>query len=419
MHDLTTFEALLVERLESEFGGRGHGFDAARIASESMVGRGLRDRLLLRVGLAGALPLPGLQQKLIFALVAAALVLVTLALAVGVAPLGGDRLALVRQNGDVVFAAADGTGQHVVGNLDVSPLRTVVSWAPDGGHLAYLGDDLALTIIDREGIKTYSVTLADRASQFAWSPDGRRLAIFDGAFVDHAGDGPPIVQPTLKIVAPDGTLDWAVPLPADFRYVIGNGEVVWSRDGHALAITGYSVGPSPALFPSSIWVVDTKTRTVRELRSGSETNLEVTYDVRPRWLPDGRILFSRQHSGIWRVDPSTGVASMVYRMEPSLSGRTFIDVLEPSPDGASVAFMAPNVWLGILDLATAGVTEARLADGGIDLPITWTPDGDALITRWGERTDEPFFATHVARLDFATGETTILANDVVAYSMRP
>jgi len=413
MHDLTSFESRLSERLDRAFGNEMRPFAAARIAADAIVARSMRDRVLLRLGVAGALPLPTVHRRALSVLAVVALALVVVALAIGLRRPAGE-LALVRTNGDVVIISPDGSSETVIGHIDASQLENRVIWAPDGGHLATYGLSQQLTIMDRTGTITYQEELADRFSQFAWSPDGQRLAIFDGAWLPDTGEaGPTRVHPDLTVVGPDGTVVQRIHLPDNFRYVIALGEIRWSPDGRELAISGYLADGQRRDFPSSIWVVDVAANTVRELGSvsvGSD-------DFLPRWLPDGRIIFSRLGTGVGLIDPATGAETILFKPDRACCGPLYMDLLEPSPDGSRVLVAGTGVAPVLLDIETgsAGPLDIR----GASVPIAWTSDGRSIIARWAEpKPDEPYLPLSVATIDVETGVVTVRATEALTYDLR-
>jgi dipeptidyl aminopeptidase/acylaminoacyl peptidase len=405
MTDLTPFELRLGERLARELDRADLPFDADRIATAAMVQRRPLDRVLDRLAL-GPLPMATARKAALVA-VAALLAVATLVVAFGVIR-RDDQLAIVRMNGDVVMASADGSNQRVVGRVLPSPLWLQIAWAPGRQHLAVVGDDLQVSIIDRAGRVTHTFKLEDGFSRFAWSPDGERLAVFDGAWLPNAG---PLVHPRLDVMAPDGRMDWSLQLPADFRYESRLGHVAWSPDGKSIALTGFRFEGPRNQQPYSLWIVDVDSRAVREL---SSEELEAS-DHYPAWLPDGRLLASRRNTGIVSVDPATGAASTIVALPAGQAG--LISDFKPSPDGSRLAFIDPLNGLAMLDLATGSLTHTQLPVGSAS-PLGWMPDGAALTMRLGEVTGDPFFPTELAALEIETGMLTILASDVLAYNIE-
>ena len=411
MHDLTAFEARFADRLGSELDRAMPAFDAASIASGAMVQRTALDRFQNTLG-AGGLPMRP-ARRLALAALAALVALATLALAIGTMKPGGQRLAYVLVNGDVVVAAGNGTEAKVIGHLEASPLRSLVSWAPGGRHLATFDENWTLTILDASGRVTFSQHLEDRSSRFAWSADGARLAVLDGAWNRGGGATQPVVDPHLFIVSSDGQLEGSTDLPPDFRYTFGQGGISWSSDGRQLAIAGFDARTARSGDSSAIWIVDRATLEARQVNPPGSA----PFDVDPVWLPNGHVAFTRLHDGIWQVDPATGAASAIYTPICPCSGSTLIP-FELSPDGSRLAMVAPNVGLAILDLATGAITELTLPDGfGGDLPIRWTADGSGLALRYGPNTT-PFYAPDLAILDIATGRVTVVASNILGYDIQ-
>jgi hypothetical protein len=426
MHDLTTFEQRLAARLDAELSRALPGLDASGIAAAAMVRRNLWDRLLNRVGAGLGLPMRAARRIAIIA-VAALLVLATLALALALGTVrpGARTLAYIDTSGDVVIANADGSDPRVVSRVELSPLVNNVLWAPGGGRLATFGESWTLRIIKPTGEVTFAQKLEDRSSQFAWSNDGARLAVLDGAWVHDAETVQAVVDPHLSIVSADGTIEGATDLPVGYRYTVGQGGITWSPDGSRLAITGFDATVAPAGTSSSIWIVDRATLQAREIVPPGS----LSYDIDPVWLPDGRILFSRLNGGIWQVDPDTEAASQVFAPQCPCSGATLVP-FAASPDGTRLALIAPNVDRGdrparapglqVLDLGTGDVIDINLPEGfGGSGPIGWTPDGLGLTTRFGPITDQPFYGPDFAIIDIATGATRVIASDVIALDLQP
>jgi dipeptidyl aminopeptidase/acylaminoacyl peptidase len=407
MHDLTPFEQQLRRRLETEVDKAAVAFDAGPIAAAAMARRSPRDRLLNRLAI-GPLPMgPAARQAAVVAVVAL-LAVVTLALAVGLSTRGDPAIAFIRTDGDVVVAAPDGSTQRVIHHVPNPSLFTQLEWAPDGRHLAIVDEDVQLTIVDRSGDVTHTRRLDDGRAAIAWSPDGQRLAISDGPWLAPDGGGPPLTHPRLEVIRPDGALEWAVPLPPDFRYVPPNSELAWSTDGRLLAITGSTYIGEFDYFPSSVWLIDTVERTVRELTPGGAA----TFDYQPRWLPDGRLMFARDDAGIMQVDPATGAVSTIFEIDrvPCESDECLparIGLYELSPDGVHLALLHQTEGVAVLDLTTGALTNVQMPTNGIfgPTPITWTPDGKGLAFEFSATPDNP---PSVVVVDVATGEQRVL-----------
>jgi hypothetical protein len=408
MTDLTPFEQRLSERLGVELTGAAAPFDPAAIAGMAIARRSMRDRLLNRLAF-GPLPM-ATARKTALVTVAALLALVMIALAVGMTRLGGPRLVFIRLNGDVVLAAPDGSSQTVIYRIDGPDFHSQISLAPGGQHVAVVDQSFQLLIINRSGEVTYSRTLETWSSRFAWAPDGQRLAVFDGPWAPIIEGEPargPLVDPLLDIVRTDGTLEWTAPLPAGFRYDLGFGHLAWSPDGRSIAILGSTAGDddegSPR--PSSVWIVETERRTIRELT----TSEPGAADHQPTWRPDGLLLFARYNSGIVQVDPETGATSTIVEVtrETCTCSNPRVELYDVSPDGTRLALRHPTAGLAVLDLATGALIEVRPAlDGfGGQAPIKWTPDGSALVVDFSPSQDE---VPSVVVLDIVTGEHRVI-----------
>ena len=417
MDDLTRFEQDLARRLDEEARRSFPTFDAGQIAAAAITMRSPLDRLANAAGIGLALPVRPMRRIAFVALVAM-LVLASVALAIGVLRSGNPSLVYIRSNGDVVgdvvTASADGSNARVIGHVDWDPLRTVVSLAPDGGHLATFGADWTLTILDANGHVTFNRKLDDRSSRWAWSRDGAHLAVLDGPWVHDETFGSTVVDPHLFIVSADGKLEGSTELPAEFRYEIGQGGIAWAPDGSRLALAGFNGGTTHAGNASSIWIVDVATLATREIVPPGS----LTYDVDPVWLPDGKVLYSRLNGGIWQLDADTEVASQVFTPQCPCSGATIVPFV-PSPDGTRLALIAPNVGLAVLDRTSGALTEIHLPDGlGGSLPIGWTPDGTALTSFVAPISDQPFYADDLAVIDIDTGQATVIAPNILAYDLR-
>ena len=404
MTDLTPFEQRLAERLGVELTGVVAPFDPAAIAGTAIAGRTVRDRLLNRLVI-GPLPV-ATARRAALAAVAVLLALATIALVIGALRPGGGRLAFIRTNGDVVVSAPDGSGENVIFRVPSPVLFTQLEWAPDGAHLAIVDEDVELTIIDTTGAVKSRKPLDLGTSRIEWSPDGRRLAILDGPWLPLGGEtcSPPLVHPHLDVLAPDGTIEWTAPLPPEFRYTAGLGELAWSPDGRRIAIAGSAQECHPDVgLPSSIWIADLEQSTVRELSPGGADVI----DFQPFWLPDGRLLFSRADRGIVEVDVETGATSTVVDTTGACAActREQIRIEDLSPDGSRLVLRQPGTRLIVLDLTTNAVTVVRPEGGGagVTAPIMWTPDGTELLVDFAPTFLDP---------------PTVVAIDIASSSMR-
>ena len=428
MTDLTPFEQRLGERLTRELGRGDLAFDAEGIAAAAMVRRGVLDRVLNRLAI-DPLPLTSAGRKAVLVAVTALVALVTLALAVGVVSRDGSRLAAIRWNGDVVVARGDGSEEAVVYRVAENPLMfTNLAWAPGGEHLAIVDETLQLSIIRRTGDVVYTRTVEPSRGRFAWSPDGKRLAIFDGPWapVEEREDVRGVmILPRLEIVGLDGELE-TMPLPPDFWFDIGRGYVAWSPDGRSIVVTG-TVDRQPLLeyAPSSLWIVDLADGTVRALPS-ADPNRVTHIDLLPAWLPDGRLVYSSIGSGIRMIDPRNGESRTIYEIDLRDCPTTcapYVSALDVSPDGTRLAFFDPVEGYSIFDLATGTTAEVPFPPSGHfphplfghESPAEWTRDGRGLVGVFRTGTTVETAAASVATVDIATGAVQELVADALIF----
>jgi len=428
MTDMTPFEQRLGERLGRELAASVRPFDPAAIAATATVRRSASDRLLNRLAV-GPLPMAPTTRRMAMVGLATLLALATVAVAVGITRPGGSRLAFIRPNGDVVVAASDGSGQTVIDRVESPVLFTQLVLAPDGEHLAVVDESFQLVIVDRTGEPTYSTKLESGFSRFEWSPDGQRLAIFDGARLplEPRSQGYPRIRPDLDLVSVGGGLETAL-LPADFFFDQFRGDLAWSPDGRWIAVTG-SVDTGllqlPGPSPSTVWILDIANRGFRELtpsEPGARPSTADHRDYHPVWLPDGRLLFTRCNSGLWQVDRETGVSTRIFESIPTLDeglcGGSSVNPIVPSPDGARLLIDHPAQGLSILDVATGTSLPVRSADGST-LPTSryrWTMDGKSLVFSFPAT---PLGMGSVAIIDIATGEQRVLAPDARYFDYVP
>lgn len=416
MDDLTAFERRLSDRLGRELAGSVRPFDPGSVASAAVGRRSRWDSLRNRLRI-GPLPVSSAGRRVALVAVAALLCLATLWLVAGLAAPRDPGLGFIRTNGDVVITAPDGSGQQVIFHVERPVFFSQIEWAPDGRHLAIVDEGARLTVIDRAGRAISTRRLDDGRSMVAWSPDGQRLAISDGPWLPLDRSGPPLTHPRLEIVRPDGALLWAAPLPAEFRYVPQLSELAWSPDGRSLAITGSTYVGEYVDYPSSVWLVDTIARSVRDLTSGGAA----TYDYQPRWLPDGALAFARVDAGIMQVDPATNAVSMIFAIDrvpcdgdACVPAR--IGLHELSPDGMHLAVADQAEGVAVLDLRARTLTPVQtLRKGNARTPIGWTPDGTALLFAFAATRDG--LPPSVIAVDVRTGGQRVLVTDAWSFDV--
>ena len=97
----------------------------------------------------------------------------------------------------------------------------MLTWSPDGSHIAFSGRGSQIFVVARDGGPTRQLTQIGFASMPAWSPDGSRIAFFGEA--DLGG------LPGLWVMNADGSDPHPI---ARTRFL--NGPPSWSPDGSTL-----------------------------------------------------------------------------------------------------------------------------------------------------------------------------------------
>jgi TolB protein len=170
---------------------------------------------------------------------------------------------------------ADGSGQRrLTPNLRRRPW-VEVAWSPDWKKIAFVasGGPLGrpdIFVINADGSGLRNVTNTQTTSfDFAWSPDGRRIAYLEG----YPGGAP------LSVVNADGTGKHALTGPL----MVDLGPPSWSPDGRTLAFTGRG---------GDIYTVHADRTALRRLTHGPG------WTVASDWSPDGRrIVFMSGRDG--------------------------------------------------------------------------------------------------------------------------
>ncbi len=268
--------------------------------------------------------------------------------------IGGSQPDIARTTGAIAFVATKGGHQqvHVIGarnnatrqiTHDASD-KTLPRWSPDGEHIAFLAQDddqshlrivsgsgATVTSLHHEGLKAIQ--------SFAWSPDGRRIAV--GAIADR---GPrvwvfePWEDKNAELVGFD---TW---------------DPVWSPNGEELAIAS----------DRGVYLVSPDGRDLRRL------NVQPAHS--PVWSPEGnQIAFlSTWHDPenamqMWVVDESSGKTELLTAEEYVL-GITWL------PHNQGIAYVitenggesgVPELWV------RSSVGERRFVAELADPAIAW------------------------------------------------
>ena len=286
------------------------------------------------------------------------------------------------------FPARPGAAKHDIALLDLSTRRqwTVVDypaddsspvWHPDGHRLFFASDRTGATGIwqlpaaDGAAPGEPSLVAADMG------PVEPRALSADGSLYFTRWTG---VVDVFVSQLDRGTDRWSAPATVA-RNVVGNNYFSgWSADSRWLALTSRRGG-------HRVFQRGTHVLVLHDITSHDER--EFTPDVPaglswPAWSPDGRsvMVVSNYRQSLYRIDVSTGVATMMLERGPS-SG--FFVRPAWMPDGRSIVF-APQRSVMIADVDTG--IERNVYDPPEDafvLQVVPSPDGRLLALVHGGR----------------------------------
>jgi Tol biopolymer transport system component len=195
----------------------------------------------------------------------------------------GTRIAFGRYSGPLRNSTnslrvmdADGSNEALLVELtdvDLGPL----AWSPDGSRIAFMRGSTAergggLWVVNADGTNPQRMKVQDYSTEvqaihdrpFAWSPDGRWIAMLGGP-EDPALGGP---GSALTLVAPDGSGERVIGRPGDGHEA---NDFAWSPDGSQLVFSDGGVeAPSspPRWDPSSIYVINVDGTGQRRIADG-------------------------------------------------------------------------------------------------------------------------------------------------------
>ena len=207
---------------------------------------------------------------------------------------------------------ADGSGEKMLAQANVSGTVPPAEWSPDGRKIAFVsgeGNLADLYVINTDGSGLAQLTRLGTVTGADWSPDGRTLALraAGSVYVINA-DGSDLTQLT------DDTDSLVV------RHV------EWSPHGDRIA---FSLSLDPVVWETK----DPESLTLHVINTDGTNRITVATHARdPRWFRDGRTLsFGRWFvDEIWIVSADGG--------EPSLLLRDGHGA-EWSPDGTRIAYV--------------------------------------------------------------------------------
>lgn len=292
---------------------------------------------------------------------------------------GPDGTWLMRvSDGDLVFGC-DGCGDAAGlyrASLDGASLTPITddrvsdwAWSPDGSRLAAallesVAGPVSIVVMDADGANRQA--LGEGYSRPSWSPDGTRLAWSDAE----------------ALIVTDGDLRPAR-IDLDTR---APGHVHWSPDGARIAYTAIDCpacpedGPIAGDPPSGIWTVRTDGSDLRQVTGGDYSGLG-------GWSPDGSRL------GVVLSDLSGEFPTRAYTIPAGGGERTFLleggAVLGApawSPDGTRMAFVTEE---GLV-VADGDGSNPRVVAASGETAITqyvWSPSGARIAYTIGGASD--------------------------------
>ena len=212
----------------------------------------------------------------------------------------GTRLAFVGPDGEVVVAAADGSGAIRLPHLPGDAVNTV-AWRPDGAALVYLAVEQPAGDIGRYRVAIVGVdgrgptAIASDASgdRPAWSPDGTTIVLSDSGC--HLAALRLADRVTTQLTGP----------PADDC----DADAAWAPSGTRLVFERSTPLPD-GTDAHHLFVLDLANGAIGQLTAGASD------EIGPAWSPDGAwIAFARLdgqgHAAIWRIRPDGSQAAAI------------------------------------------------------------------------------------------------------------
>jgi hypothetical protein len=334
-------------------------------------------------------------------------------------PLDHD-LAVIRGDGSLQVARADGADAAMLTGDGIPTDSSAIRWAP-GGDFVALKTPTQLVVVDRGGVVSWRHDLSSSASTFAWSPDGRHLALEDVSASGQTGEGQASSVVGLEVYSATGALEWTVPLDPHFAVSVADGQLAWAPDDGSIAFGGVVNVSGNRSQASSIWLAEIDGQTLRQL-----TDEPASLDADPAWSSGGGLIIARANAEFVRLatlDPATGTATTIFERAisacPSAGScePTSIGPLVPSPDGGLIAFREPRSGLSVLNPSSrelVAVDQAALIAGP---PYVWSSSGDALFFLGHAAGANPAGVGSVVRFDLAATTSAAVVNDVRSFDL--
>lgn len=320
------------------------------------------------------------------------------------APIPADHvLALVDAKGNVVLAKEDGSSPLTLPGSGIPKNATRVWWVPGGDFIA-LGSGTELTVADREGVVAWRHALT-WAADVAWSPDGSRIAIYDGTVNEGSVTS---MDATIEVLTSTGELQWKVPLPDDFGFVARDGKLSWAPNGESFVFTGSGTIDSGRQ-TSELWQADLGRQAFRSIAASPRLSLEGV-----AWASDGTLYVAgveQPGATIWTVDPAKGAPVPIFQ-RPGPEG---FGPIVPSPDGRAIAFRDPDTGLSILVPSTRRRIPVADLNAGA---AAWTRDAAAMLyLRQAAAGPDAALPSAVLRFEIGSLTSTMVASDVLAFDL--
>jgi Tol biopolymer transport system component len=281
------------------------------------------------------------------------------------------------------------------------------AWSPDRRRvLLYDWNNQLVAIVDVPTATVTTVAGADPTgiTGYTWGPGSDRIARVSGG----AADGVSIVDLTLHELA-----RFDVPVLAMI-----DSPPAWSPDGSSIVVTGClpcdrsEKGSPPEPSQRQLFLMPVDGSPVRAIPITSVAGVEGV----PAWSPDGRSVALGSDGGIWMIDVADGRQRSV-GPEPARDPRW-------SPDGRRLVFALPGDRLvGSRLPATEALNGIVVVDleGGRATTLThdrdatpqWSPDGSWIAFSRSTESNEDMWPVNVMIVPAAGGEPRLISTHAV------